>query len=559
MKYYNFKIYKFSTILKKIYSLKYDIKRVYRSIDMRWYNISKRFKPINFKQYDIIKVFKSIKLKNFNTLGINKYITYKKYNFFKIFKIIKNKKILFYTVLLLFFSTFIYVSIPIFFKYEKEKIINNVCKNFSSECFIKGKVKYSIIPSPRLKIDKFIVNNFGNGKKVLLSVENVELKIPLKSILKIKKLSFNKIILRDPKFNISLENFYKYKKQFKNLKKFPIVKTTNAEINFLEKNEHIFDISKANLTYKPGKKSEEVILKGKMLNDEVYINFKNYSDDDKLKKTFVFKLKNSNFVTKINFSNKNVGTKNINGEALIKKAKNRVTANFDYDTKKNKIVFKESNIKNFFLDGKFSGEVEFLPFFNFNLNLDLNGLNFNSIRSYLSNLEGKNKKTLFKLNKKINGKLSISSNKIYSRNGLVNSFESRLHFINGDIAVDQLLLNLGKLGAADISGIIKNTDKYSNFKFENNIFIDNKKRFYSKFGIFNKEKKSTNLFISGNFDFNKFNMHFNEISSYEKVIENDLNFIQSEFNDNLLFDDYVTLFDFDKFKKFLKIVLSEVN
>jgi len=54
-------------------------------------------------------------------------------------------------------------------------------------------------------------------------------------------------------------------------------------------------------------------------------------------------------------------------------------------------------------------------------------------------------------------------------------------------------------------------------------------------------------------------MHFNEISSYEKVIENDLNFIQSEFNDNLLFDDYVTLFDFDKFKKFLKIVLSEVN
>ena len=558
MKYYNFKIYKFSTILKRILSLKYDIKRVYRVIDMRWYNISKRFKPINFKQYDVIKIFKSIKLKNFNILRINKYLVYKKYNFFKGFKIIKNKKIFFYIVLFLFFSTFIYLSIPFFFKYEKEKIINNVCKNFSSKCFIKGKVKYSIIPSPRLKIDKFIVNNFENGEKALLSVERVELKIPLKSILKTKKLSFNKIILKYPKLNINLENFDKYKKQFKNLTKLPLVKITNAEINFMEKNERVLDVKKVNLTYKPEKKSEKIILKGKMLNDEVYIKFKNYNDDVKIKKTFTFKLKNSNFVTKINFSNKNVDTNIINGEALIKKAKNKATANFDYDFKKNKIIFKESSIKNIFFDGKFKGEVDFLPFFNFNINLDLNGLNFNSIRSYLSNLQD-NKKTLFKLNKKINGKLSISSNKIYSRNGLVNSFESRLQFINGDIAVDQLLLNLGKLGAADITGIIKNTDKYSNFKFENNIFIDNKKRFYSKFGIFNKEKKSTNLFILGNFDFNKINMHFNEISSYEKVKENDLNFIQSEFNNNLLIDDYVTLFDFDIFKKFLKTVLVEVN
>ena len=37
---------------------------------------------------------------------------------------------------------------------------------------------------------------------------------------------------------------------------------------------------------------------------------------------------------------------------------------------------------------------------------------------------------------------------------LVDSFESRIKFINGNILIEQLLLNLGKLGAADITGII---------------------------------------------------------------------------------------------------------
>ena len=116
------------------------------------------------------------------------------------------------------------------------------------------------------------------------------------------------------------------------------------------------------------------------------------------------------------------------------------------------------------------------------------------------------------------------------------------------------------MGAADISGTIQNTEKYSNFKFENNIFIDDKKRFYRKFSIFNKEKKEpANLFISGNFDLVKLNMHFNEIFTDKKITEDDLNFIQSEFNNILLVDDYVTLFDYKKFKKFLKTVLPEIN
>ena len=78
-----------------------------------------------------------------------------------------------------------------------------------------------------------------------------------------------------------------------------------------------------------------------------------------------------------------------------------------------------------------------------------------------------------------------------------------------------ILLNLGKLGAADILGTINNDKKFTNFKFESNIFIDNQKKFLSKFGIYNK-KNTSNLFISGNFDLQNIRSSFYEISNDEK-------------------------------------------
>ena len=37
-------------------------------------------------------------------------------------------------------------------------------------------------------------------------------------------------------------------------------------------------------------------------------------------------------------------------------------------------------------------------------------------------------------------------------------------------------------------GTINNDKKFTNFKFESNIFVDNQKKFLSKFGIYNKLK-----------------------------------------------------------------------
>ena len=188
---------------------------------------------------------------------------------------------------------------------------------------------------------------------------------------------------------------------------------------------------------------------------------------------------------------------------------------------------------------------------------DLNRINFSGLYKYLSNL--KLKSNLFKTNNKLNGKLNLSIGKIHSKHNLIHSIESRLEFLNGDILVNQLLINLGKLGAADLVGEIKNENKFTNFKFENNIFLDNLKLFYNKFGVYNKEKVPANLFISGNFDLINLNMRFDEISYPEKLKEEEMIYIQKEFNNIVLENGFESMFNFIIFKEFVNLLADEKN
>ena len=268
-------------------------------------------------------------------------------------------------------------------------------------------------------------------------------------------------------------------------------------------------------------------------------------------------MSNMNFLTKINFINseKNQNIKNAN--LVIKKGKNSITGVFDY--KDNELVVNKSNLRNSFLDGKLKGKITLFPYFNFDLDINLNSINFTKLYNYLIALDEKEQKDLFKINNKINGKLSLSSDKVYSGYNIVKSIESRLKFNNGNILVEQFLFNLGKLGASDLLGSINNDKKFSNLRFESNIFIDNQKKFLSKFGIYNKKKLPSNFFISGNFDLENLRASFYEVMGNEKLSDDDISFIEQEFNDFMLEDGFKSLFLFPKFKEFIKSVTTETN
>ena len=613
MKYDDFKIFKFSTILKNIsrirdsfsrihkriktilsniadflsYILKYifpeinkSIKSIFRDIfliinkniktissnivDFLSY-ISKYIfsginKSIKFIIYDFLKIYKLIDPRRLDFKKVYKYLDIRRYDFYRINKKINltnYKYVPIYFVVFVIFMGFVYVVIPKFYSYDKSKIAKTVCINQNVECLIKGKVYYSFYPTPRIKIKDLIINDLFEKKDTLVTVKNTVIKLSIKNLLAKEKHKFKKIKFNNFEINLNSKNFKEYKNIF--IKKINLIPITFAkgQIIFFDGKNYVATINNANLYLKFMQDSIDAKLKGKFLNDDIYVNLNSKVVDSKSFTDIILKMSNINFLTKVNFINSEKDKNIRNGNLLIKKGKNRITAVFDY--KDNELVINKSNLRNTFLDGKLEGKITFLPYFNFNLDINLDSINFTKLYNYLLALDAKKQKNLFKINNKINGKFSLSSDKIYSSYNLVKSIESRVKFNNGNILIEQFLINLGKLGASDLLGTINNDKKFTNFRFESNIFIDNQKKFLSKFGIFNKKDLPSNFFVSGNFDLENLRASFYEVSGSEKLSNDDINFIEQEFNDFMLEDGLESLFLFPKFKKFIKSITSETN
>ena len=514
-----------------------------KNIDFGFDKFVSFFKYVNYRHL-IYKLYRSLKHNIYYLLNLYKKINLNKY-----------KHLIVYFFGILLFSIIGYLNIPNFFDYDKSKIKNELCKNLAIQCYIKGDIKYTFFPSPRIVIYDFVAKD-KNGKKTIAKANNMSIKISWLSLSNKKNFKYNNIKLNNPKIIFDFDDFSTYKRNYNNEKSgIKHLSFNKGELKFYDKENYVVSIKDIDFKYKKQKKSSSASLEGKFLNDVITINFKNERLKDELSHIISLKLINSGIFTKINILSPYKKDNSIRGNVLLKKDKNRLSANFDYKNKK--MNLKDSKVRNAFLDGKLNGVIEFSPYFNFDLDLDLKGINFNKFYSYLTNMEMAKKKKIFQINEKLNGTLNLSARKIYSKYDLIDSFESQLELFNGNILIEKLLLNLKKLGAADMTGTIMNDKTTSNFKFESNIFIDNEKKFYRKFSIYNKKNIPLNLFVSGYFDLINLNLGFNEISNDKKFKEDDVTYIEQQFNEILLEDDYKTLFDFLKFKEFIKLFFEE--
>ena len=546
MKYFNIKRYKFSTITRSLGNT------IARSLGNLVHGILNLLQLINFKKifnyfYDIRHALK----KAF------KYLDPRKYNILSIIKKIKiknNKFLFFHLPASIVFFGLLYLIIPTFYTYDKLAIQKIICMSNNFECIVKGKVSYNFFPTPKLKVKDLIIN-IPSSNTNLLSANNVYLRLSFKNLLAKNKHEVKNIVFSDFEISVNLKKLRNYNTVFENKISFIPIVFRKGEIVLYDEKNYVATINKANLIVKFLKDSFEGKLAGKFLNDSIIINFNNKIEDNKPATKIELKMKDSNFYTKVSFFN---SYKNINkGKFLVKQDKNKISGIFDYKDSQIKIL--KSNIRNSYIDGKLIGNIIFLPYFDFNLDLNLNSVNFTRLYNYFLSLDELEQKKIFKINNKINGKLNFSSEKVYSKHNLVKTFESRIKFYNGNIKIEQFLINLGKLGAADILGKIYNDKDSINFKFESNVFVDNEKKFLSKFGIYNKKSMSSSLFIRGNFDLENIRASFYEISGNEKFNTEDINFIESEFNDLIFEKGFEDLFNFQKFKVFLKSARDEKN
>lgn len=546
MKYINYKRYKFYTILKNINFKRYYFSKIYKFIGLATFNVKKIYKITDIRR---IKSILSIK-----------YLDYKKIKIPRIYKKINFSYInVFFLYILCFtlFCSFIYISVPFFYKYENIKLEKIICKNTKFTCKIMGKVNYTFYPTPRLNIRDLKIIDFLDKKNTLLDANKVSLKVSVVDLLKKDQPKLKQIEFKDYQVNIDNKNLKKYKnifeKQNYNIPYF----FENGKISFYNDNKYVATISDANLNFFNKVNLQEVKLTGNFLNNDIILNLSKAKIENKYQNELSFKSSDLNLLTKISFQNSIENQNILDANILLRKDKLKLSGIFDY--KNNEILIKKSNLTTYFSDGKLDGVIKILPYFDFNLNINFNSLNVTKLYKYFLSLEEKKQKEFFKISEKINGKFNFSANKVYSSYNLVNAFESQLKLNNGNIIIEQFLLNLGKLGAADILGEIKNNKKYINFKYESNIYVDNQKKFLSKFGIYNKKKINPNIFVSGNFDLKNIKNSFYELSAVKKLPLEDVNFIENEFNDIILADGYKNLFNFPKFKEFVKIITTDTN
>ena len=574
MKYMNFKRYKFSTIYKSVNTLgnnllktfkipdfsRYNLSKIYRYIDITRLKRIKTFKIPNFSRYNFSKIYRYIDITRLKHIKIAKFFNSRRYNINELttINLTRNKVLFLHVPVAIFVFGFFYVTIPTFYNYDKS-LIEKICKKQSQniECLVRGEINYRFYPTPQINVKKVIVRDPKEKTTPIISIDNIVIKLSIKNLLAKEKHKFRKIVSNDYELNLNLKNLREYKNIFKKKNNFIPMIFKSGKIIFFDKENYIATIDNAQIDLNIIKDSTEGTIKGNFLDDSIYINLKSEKIDDKEFTNIILKMKNYNFLTKINLLNLEEQKNNTSGKILLKKDKNKVTAIFDY--RDNKLIINNSNLKNIFVDGKLDGIITLLPYFNFNLDVDLNSINFTKLYNYFLSLDKDEKLKFFNINKKINGKLNLYSKKVYSNTNLVKSFESRIKFSNGDIIIDQFLINLGKLGAADLLGSINSDKKYTNLKFESNIFVDNQKKFLSKFGIYNAENISPNLFVSGNFDLENLKSSFYEISGKEEFSNEDINFIEQEFNDYMFEDSYKSLFKFSEFKKFIKSISNEKN
>ena len=552
MKYIDFKRYKFSTILKNIHSRRYNFLKINRYLNYKRYNFRSFYNSLKFHRY--------LNYKRYNFRSFYKYFDIRQYKLPKIYRYINYKKIKIiplYVLGLTIISALIYLSVPIFFTYDKSHVNKTLCSDLKIKCEIKGKINYGFIPYPKLKAKELVIYDLTDKDKILAQFETVEAKLPLKDLLNKKKLNFSKIQLHEAQINLNYEKISEYKKHFAKDISSRNISLKKGNINFFDGKKHITTLEKIRFKYDNKSKIDQFVLEGKFLGDSLYINLKNEKKKKNPVKNLTVKLNDLNLLVKMSFADSNIKKNVVTGNALIKKDKNRITTKFDF--KDNQITIVNANLKNTFLDGKVEGDIKFDPYFGFILNMNLNTLNFNTLHNLIVKLDEEVKKNLFRINNKINGKINLSAKKVFSRHTLIDSFESQIQFINGDILIDRLLLSMGKLGAADLTGTIKNDKKFTNLRFENNIYIDNLKRFYNKFGVMSTQKIPYNLFVSGNFDLVKLNLKLHEISSDKKINNEDVIFVEREFNNIILDEGYESLFNFSNMKEFVKLITSEDN
>ena len=382
--------------------------------------------------------FTLIQKKNFlsflnkvNSLLVSIFNNLKFNNLKRVTKLFLIDKRVIITLIIVFFSLFVHLSTPAFYKdsWVKEIVKNQFEKEFKFEIEFSDKLNYAIFPIPHFIFrDVEFVSNGTN----LAEIETIKVYLTFSKFLDKNKMNIQNVVVKKAKFKVykkDIKNFVTFFNRKINEKKVTI---SNSQIFFKNKKNDIYSIvsiDKINSFYDNLDTINILNFDGKIFNNPFKLNIKKESN---------FNLElielNKSFSNTINFTNK---TKKGNFSYFDARKRHDTKYLLDNDVLK---FFSKEKIDN---NNIYSGIVNLSPFYG-DLNIYLRNIELNKLFNSDSFLIEILKSNIFvsenlNFNIKIKSKNVLDHRKLKDLNLNINYENQILNFNQSNLLFDDIL------------------------------------------------------------------------------------------------------------------------
>tara|TARA_A100000164_G_C21938499_1_gene789344 strand:+ start:2066 stop:3526 length:1461 start_codon:yes stop_codon:yes gene_type:complete len=439
-------------------------------------------------------------LKKTNSLLVDIFNNLKLSNLQRITKLFLIDKRVIFTLIIIFFSVFVHLSTPAFYKdsWVKEIVKNQFEKELNFKIKFSDKLNYAIFPIPHFSFKDV---KFLSNERNLAKIENLKVYLTFNKFLDKYKMNIQNVTIKNAKFDLykkDLGNLVDFFNKKINEKKFII---SDSKV-FLKNNEDdiysIISINKSNSYYDNLELINRLDLNGEIFNNSFKLILKNNFNEKKSNIDLVLNKLNKRFINSIDFTNQ----KKI-GNLSYLDARKKYNTKYILD----KDVLKFNSDEKVGDDFFYSGFVNLSPFSS-NLKINLKSINLSKLLNNESFFLETLKSNIF-ANENLNFNVSIKSRNVSDHRRLKNlnlniNYENQLlNFNQSNLILENILLiNL-------IDSEFKTTKKKQYFLGEFEIIIKDYSNLYSFFQTkkeFRKAIGSINFLIKYDFLTNRLSL-----------------------------------------------------
>ncbi len=474
-------------------------------------------------------------LKKANLILINIFNNLQFNNLKRLTKLFLIDKRVIFTLIIIFFSVFVHLSTPAFYKdsWVKGIVKNQFEKEFKFEIVFGEKLNYAIFPVPhfRFRDVKFISN-----ERELAQIELVKVYLTFNKFLDKNKMNIQNVIIKKAKFNFfkedlkSLVSFFNKKI---NEKKILIL---DSKIFLKDENKDIYSIisiDKSQSIYDKINVMNNLEVDGKIFNNSFKLKLENDYFNSRSNLDLLFDKLNKRFINIFDFKNEK---------------KDGKLSYFDARKKFDTVYTFHNDILKFYSEEKvdnknfYSGIINFSPFSSM-LHVNLKSIDLRDIISTDSLFIEILKSNIF-ANENLNYKIKVKSKNI-SNHRKLKDFNFNINYVNQLLNFNQsnfTLENILKINLIE-SKFINKKKQYFLGTFE--VLISDHLNLYRFFQTKKKYRKKINsVFVTIRYDFLKEILILEELIIDNKSNKKIDNLVKQFNQDNVLIKNKADLRNF---------------